>query len=815
MNLSNYNDTINVTGSGTKTIKYEAYSGDMQTFNIKDKSAVVNFTFDDKINPAPTYYKQKNDLLIYWKHKTKNWYYEAKIKNYYTDKVEKSNIKINSAVLSITDLHLVGTAGKDTFELDKTTNYNILPTKGNDKIIIKGGSGVKNIQFLLYCGNNTVEFKDAKQTGRVNIEVLASEYYDYNFVKDGDNLLLKLGKTNSKGVFTAKNTQTFVNFFNNPFVPDMENIYFLESHENFNYTTSNSLGDYFNDYGLNINGIYNKKEKRTEFTGTDYNDVFSGKKYPKYIKTGSGNDKVYLGKGNDTVVINGTGTKTVYINKNEGVDTIDMQNASATVNLVYGSGYKYGYSTKDSEKLLNRIYDNGKKFVTEQTIIKNYKDGKLKVNGNVLQNSNTPVFIEKDFKKANAYTVASGKNELVTLGKKADTVVSNGNNAEIYAGAGDDKITINNGTSYINAGKGNDEIIINSTSDTSFYFAAGDGNDTIKFEKLPSNPAYFDMDFKGLFGNTYTTMKNSVKSGKMKFTKNGNDLVFTKLATKSKAETITIKDYFKTGNENLKNSIIHSADLEKFGFENKTIQQTINYKYDTGDNIENLYAEYFLGTLNIFGLNITGELNDYGVNVYRGVGGYDNIYTYTGKGKAEMKGVAGDTLDTYQTKINSKSELIVEDLGGSNDSLILNNAKTSISLFFNVTKDDKIHYDELYVFNKSSLNYGNMAAFYGGRNSTGYVEIDDYFTSDTSYSSFSKGQGYIEDVILAKDKYVYNCKYLNMKSWINAVGEAVAGWLDKHTEYASSEAVLNSNNKNDITSLLKVYQGVNASKYIY
>ncbi len=808
--LSDLTDTINVTGSGTKTIKYETYSGDSQIINIKDKTAIVNFTFDDSINPAPVYFRRQNDLILEWKHKTRNWYYTAYVKNYYTDSVDKSKIKINGTVVSITNLSLIGTNGKDTFELDKTTNYTVYPTKGNDKVVINGGTGTKNLKFMLFCGNNTIEFAGEKQTGEVHIEVMASEYYDYNFVKDGNNLLLRLGFINYKGVFVTKNTQTFKDFFTSPYAPDETNTYFVEAYDDGDEPTSTMLRTYLNNKGLAVNGIYNRKERRTEFTGTDHNEIFSGNKNPKYITTGGGNDKIYLGKGNDNVIINGSGTKTVYINKNEGTDTIDMQNVSATVNFVFGSGYRYSYSDEGGNRILNRIYDNGKKFITEQTIIKNYNDGKLQINGVVKNNANTPVVVEKDFKAENNYEVKSGKNELVLLGQKADTVVSNGNNAEIFAGAGNDTITINNGTSYINSGKGDDEIIINSTSDTSFYFAAGDGNDTISFSKLPTNPAntYFDIDFKGLFGNTYIPMANALKSGKMKFTKKGNDLIFTKLATRAKTETITIKDYFKAGNENLKNMTIHSADLQSFGFENETIQGTINYKYGL--------AGYIFGTSYIFGLNIESEMNGYNTAIYTGVADYNNVYTYNGKGKAEMRSVANAGIDTYQVKLGAKSELTIKDPDGNKDALILNNSKGSLSLFFNVTKDRKIVHDELYIFNKGSLNYGNMAAFYGGRNSTGYIEIDEFFESGTSYDSYTmkKGSGYIEDVILAKDRYAYNNKDVAMTHWINAVGEAVAGWLDNHTEYASTEAVLNSNNKKDITSLLKVYQGNTASKFV-
>ncbi len=83
-----------------------------------------------------------------------------------------------------------------------------------------------------------------------------------------------------------------------------------------------------------------------------------------------------------------------------------------------------------------------------------------------------------DGKETYGFKFASDYTGKITGASTADTITAAGAGVSIAAGAGDDSISISGGSASINAGKGDDSIKSGGGNNT-FYYATGDGDDTI------------------------------------------------------------------------------------------------------------------------------------------------------------------------------------------------------------------------------------------------------------------------------------------------------------------------------------------------
>ncbi len=205
-------------------------------------------------------------------------------------------------------------------------------------------------------------------------------------------------------------------------------------------------------------------------------------------------------------------------------------------------------------------------------------------------------------------------------------------------------------------------------------------------------------------------------------------------------------------------------------------------------------------------------------------------WTYTA-GADKYLSTGNATDDTYNVTFGKKANLEISDAGNvaldethTGDTLVLTAEKNKtlvaddLMLFFDVEKsgndyklgsDLKIMQKDAFKTAAAITNAINNDKFAGG-----VVEIDKYFsaaakvtgvTADndlTAVTGFTDGAGAgrIENIKIGETAYGAADK-------ISAVAQEVAGWLANHANYDSAMAVIEAGNKNDVQSLLNVYQG--------
>ncbi len=169
----------------------------------------------------------------------------------------------------------------------------------------------------------------------------------------------------------------------------------------------------------------------------------------------------------------------------------------------------------------------------------------------------------------------------------------------------------------------------------------------------------------------------------------------------------------------------------------------------------------------------------------------------------------GNGSDTYTVvDLNKKTQLLVLDYDDSdaesNDTLIFaNNNVDDLRLLFDVNRDGTVGESwNLCIVNKDTMTDSKRIVkelFNGVMH--GSVEIFRYFSSN--YSTTEHNYGYIENVF-TKD-YAETTSGLDMDAWTAKIASDVAAWLTYHQNYKSAFDVIETGNKVDVESLLKVY----------
>jgi len=190
------------------------------------------------------------------------------------------------------------------------------------------------------------------------------------------------------------------------------------------------------------------------------------------------------------------------------------------------------------------------------------------------------------------------------------------------------------------------------------------------------------------------------------------------------------------------------------------------------------------------------------------LGGAESTLTYESKGGKDLVVSNGSSDGTYAAKLTSKSNFYLADDGGE-DLMYLNNTKKELGkarLFFNVNSDEIVPSE---VPEGSELeDFAEITLFCGKLSKSSFVVDSDVIDDETVYDVNTK----TGIVCNAEDIEKFKCKdgEIAMATAIAAVTVAVQNWLGDHTGYDCAADVIGKGDKNDIKSLLAVY---NDSQY--
>ncbi|MCR4881647.1 MAG: hypothetical protein K6A44_06835 [bacterium] len=690
-------------------------------------------------------------------------------------------------------------SGNDTININSTTtNCYVYSGKGNDKINISGGRDY--VYITAGEGNNTITFNGN------NFESCYVRFSEYNssnnYWKSGNDLLVKATYRNAKGQIKTE-THTIKGYFKNEDV--------LGNKVSLNYSSASNV---INDYGLNLIGKYDGKQKATVFTGTQHKDKITGTAKVDVITTGAGDDKITPGKGNDTITIDNSGDKTIVINNGDGNDTLKWTVSEpeiGTANLVFNKNDIISSKKSGTDLVITRTFESGSTLKSENTTIKGYYDA----NGDVVEDVANKLLVndrifnpEETSNRVNYKTTAinvTADGEFAVGTAKADTITITANNASVNALAGNDTINVNNGNAFIAGGYGKDKINLNTTGTVTVYHATGDGNDIINFGENTPSSLTISTETPVLDTSDEGRLMYYIFSGTFGFQKSGNDLIYSVPVTSKmnpKTETITITNYFN-------DEVAKPEDIGLY-FQGTTFAGFV----DIDDAIQGE-----------FGLWTQGVKNGT-VTTYTGLDDYHNNYSYNGTGKTVINGANDE--DYYFVNLNSKSNLTINDKHG-HDALIINSNYKNLRAFFNVNASEDIIVsdntlsDNFMIFNKGSLTSANITNIFKGKNGQGVINIDNFFEDGEG------GDGIIESIVTGNNimTQLYNyesggygkIQNVDLDSWVGQICEKVSSWLSTYSngKYADKTAfdVISRGNKTDINAMLKVYNSVTYDAEVY
>ncbi len=261
--------------------------------------------------------------------------------------------------------------------------------------------------------------------------------------------------------------------------------------------------------GKNVNTLY----------GYGGNDTLKGGTGNDFIYGGTGNDALYGGKGDDNLY-GGAGNNVFYFAQGDGTDRInDFKSGKDKIHYTSGGLSKVKlsgrdvllYNDKDSQRLTGMANDgrqyadivgsNGKlarhnfgggekdnkwNYISGQGYHGSAKVDTLNISGSTSYSLNLATasmftsIDNVDASKAVAAMVITGGAEANALlgSNKNDTLKGGAGNDTIKGNAGNDKIYGDAGNDSLYGGKGNDNLLGGAGNDV-FYYAQGDGNDTI------------------------------------------------------------------------------------------------------------------------------------------------------------------------------------------------------------------------------------------------------------------------------------------------------------------------------------------------
>ena len=675
------------------------------------------------------------------------------------------NALINAEGLTLNDVgvknkKIAGTYLNDVIEAQGAVNNAITTGKGNDTVtaglgadvITIDGKGQKTIRIKKGDGNDTVVFKGDGLKAKV---LLAFDYHqdnpdfaDYNFGKDGNNLLIKRSWADGEDN-TITETTTIKDYFK--YEPDMTITVY-------NGDPETSLKDLLHNETFIID--YENRTKAVTITGSNYDEMFKGGKKADKITTGSGDDKIYGNKGNDVITINGEGKKDIHISRDDGNDTVlfalDNVNPAKKidVNLIFEdmtAETTYTIGKNQLDLIITNKYDavDGKKALTQTVTVKNYFGNVNKINLTVG---------EEDVYE----TLLANKGDITVKGSTItgtpfDDEIEGTDNADtIFGNAGNDVITPLRGNDKIYGGDGDDIYVYDRFDEDNEkggnyqdIIYNSNGNDRIRFTNLKNDYTYFETSTQ-LFSGAYPMYLNN--SNGATYVKKGNDLIIGAFQGSTPYDfeqtypnKITLKDYFKSAKGEYGVKYIDNAEYTEEEVFTGEFDEYFNPIYET-QKVKNLnYMELNLADdmMVEHSWRTTSAISDHKANKYTGTVYNDYI---EGSYKQDIfKG--GDGNDILDGMVCAKGKDYLYGEAG-NDVLIGNDAYmyggTGNDTYIPYTQDNTLLISDVI---SDEAGYDRLALALGT-----YMTYFDVTQKDGKV--VSTGDIYIKDTTLKKEPWI-------------------------------------------------------------
>ena len=411
------------------------------------------------------------------------------------EEIDLSEYKKNAGITinaGAGDDKITGTKNADVINTGSGNNT-IDGGKGNDTI--KLGNGLNSIKFGTGSGHDTVYNSTYDGTTLELTDENVDEMEDLSFVKNGNNLDVKL------------NSGDYVTLYKYFTMDALDNIKFADG-------TVGSINDYLSQV---VN--YDANTDTTGFvtasgnaTGTDFfNNYLTGNTKANKINGANNADCVDIlegGKGNDTLS-GGKGTNFLVFQKGDGKDTVKLS-SDENLHLVYkaeagvtpgADDFTYTRSGKDVV-----IARTG---TTDTITLKNMayaapESVKLDIynlTGDEYDAATTVDLYDHEYKVA-----GKAKNAKKGIGA---TVTGSSLKEEITGTKYKDTLTSGSGEQTLIGGKGNDTLISGAGA-TTFIFSSGDGLDVVKSADNQDTLKFTDVDVE-TDDLTLSADKNSLK----------------------------------------------------------------------------------------------------------------------------------------------------------------------------------------------------------------------------------------------------------------------------------------------------------------
>lgn len=566
------------------------------------------------------------------------------VKDWFKDinkQIETITFASNGAVLTKTQitqpfLTLTGTSGNDVLQGGDAYDETIQGLSGNDTLY--GGDG--NDHIIGGSGNDTLYGGDGYDTYYFNQgdgQDFIDEIYGYSSkIVFGSGLFDQLTTSGGTNVYSFGSGADKLTIKPGSYAIDV--FFTIDGTAQADNITGTAYGDYI--YGLGGNDTILGGDGKDWLYGGDGDDFVDGNVVTDITYTGEANtgngDSYFGGKGNDTLSGN-SGVDTYYFNTGDGNDVI-------IENSYFGNG-QWFYSNQDA-----LIFG---KDITLENVQLSELNGDLVVKVSATDGVTARSWFSDskarvDFLKFDdGRTVGVSDIGLLAFtkhGTASDDVLSAGNTyywgSALYGEAGNDTLNGGNNEDELHGGAGNDTLNGGYGNDA-YYFERGGGQDQI-IDSSGIDKVYFDT---------------SITAANINLSRNANDLVLT---VNDAGGTLSIKDYFKSGNN----------IVESFIFADSTSLPSTLAIQDSFLNISGTSANDELSGTAFADVINGGDGND----TLRGLGDDDFLYggagndnLDSGAGSDQLRGGEGDDAYVYSTGGGSDA---IFDTGGD-DSLVL------------------------------------------------------------------------------------------------------------------------------------------------
>ncbi len=648
--------------------------------------------------------------------------------------------------------------------------------------------------ILLNCYKKPMDLTISAAGGKVYAEAGSDTISGYGTIygtNNNDKLDLSIAADDSL-IFSKSGNNLKISYYDSYYTTKYEiilaNYYSSKLKNRLNiYVGKDGIEHLISDETINVIG-------KGKIYGTEGNDIVEGSYKNDIIYGLGGNDKLYGDWGNDRIYSQSKTGDTVLLAGEEGNDRLyagkgnDIFYFGEALERGEGKDIIYNADSNDTLRFVNTSLEHltfrksGNNLIVTNSFLNNLDKNSDEYLAYKNFSATLSNFFKTNSKLNNLEFLSVSESGDITTDKKTllnDAIINISGKKKIYDTIFNDYITgskyndtifSNSGNDTITAGKGNDTIHLGKGEKT-LNFSYGDGKDTVVISPETS-------EVKLNFKNSHTSS----------FTKSGNNLIITHFYLNSKGKLVS------GGNVTLKNYFTNSCDI---------------FMSNDGTN----YTKFDIANEKI---NITGTYDKkFKETIFKGT--KNNDIFFSASGTNVMYGGDGD--DIYYVKLNKKTTTYISDnspSGSDNDTLKIDANSDNIILLFNVNSDGEVctydanfahssyNADSLYIFDKSSLSLTNLMNFMRGKSFTGGIELVSYFEKAQNGEIFGKNKaGYIENIDIKNSNGSYESFDIEQK--IQNISQSVASWINNHN-YSSTTEVFANGNKNDISTLLYLYQ---------